>query len=137
MHRMANEFSFEWIALPWSNWNKACKTDEDRHLVSRLFRSNPRINSPIEKTSLDLILEHYWTLPKLKFWNFQRKKTIENIALQSMRGIDKDYTFFPTRSKSGILSYPTENGKLLNDIYSSDSFYKNLQKEIFEKIINK
>lgn len=137
MHRMANEFSFEWIALPWSNWNKACKTDGDRHLVSRLFRSNPRINSPIEKTSLDLILEHYWTLPKPKFWNFQRKKTIENIALQSMRGIDKDYTFFPTRSKSGILSYPTENGKVLNDIYSSDSFYKNLQKEIFEKIINK
>ena len=141
MHRMANEFIFEWIALPWTNWKKACKTDHDKQLVEKLFRSNPRITSPIEKTSLDLILERYWTLPKPQLWKFQRKKTIEqksveNIVLQSIRGIDKDYTFFVSRSKSGLLSYPTENGKVLDGIYNNDSFYKNLQKEIFEKIIN-
>ena len=142
MHRFANEFSFEWIALPWINWTKACKTEQDKIIVEKLFRSNPRIVSPIEKTSLDLILERYWSLPRPQYWNFQRKKnieakTIENIVMQSMRGVDKDYSFFARRSKSGILTYPTDNVYILNEIFSSDSFYRKLQKEIFEKIINK
>lgn len=46
MHRMANEFLFEWIALPWLNWKNACKTESDMKLVERLFRLNPRIISP-------------------------------------------------------------------------------------------
>lgn len=136
MHRMANEFSFEWIVLPWLNWKNACRTNSDRQLVEKLFRSNPRIKSPTEKSCLDLILEHYWNLPRPQSWNFRRSKTIENIVLQSIRGRDQDYTFFTKRSKSGILLYPTENNNVLNEIYNSNSFYKNLQKEIFEKVIN-
>ena len=79
---------------------------------------------------------------KIELINFQRKKNIEaktivNIVMQSMRSIDKDYSFFARRSKSGILTYPTDNVTILNEIFCSDNFYRKLQKEIFEKIINK
>lgn len=57
--------------------------------------------------------------------------------MQSMRSIDKDYSFFARRSKSGILTYPTDNVTILNEIFCSDNFYRKLQKEIFEKTINK
>jgi hypothetical protein len=136
MHRFANEFHFEWLLLPFDFWRKECKDESDKELAEKLFRSNPYINSPIEKTCLDLILEQYWNLPKSMCWKFQRKNKIESIALQSMRGEEKDFTFFTQRSKTGILTYPTENIKVLTEIYEDDGFYKKLQKEIFEKIIN-
>ena len=139
MHRFANEFAIEWIALAWYNWKNVCKSEQDKQLVEKLFRSNPRIVSSTEKTCLDLILEHYWKLPRPHLWKFQRKKnierdTIENIVLQSMRGGEKDYSFFVRRSKSGILDFP-QNINVLNEILLKDNFYKNLQKEISEKII--
>lgn len=137
MHRMANEFLFEWIALPWLNWKKACETESDKKLVERLFRSNPRIISPTEKASLDIILENYWALPRPNRWDFRRNNSIENIVLQSIRGRDKDYTFFLKRANNGTLTPPEENCNVLKKIYENDNFYRNLQKEINEKIINR
>ena len=137
LHRFANEFHFEWMFLPYRYWKNVCKSKDDQHLVERFFRLNPRITTPTEKVSLDNILEQYWYLPSPNNWTFQRQKKYENIAMQSMRALPKDYSFFAQRSKSGIITYPEKNIEVLTEVYSNNMFYKNLLNAINEKIINK
>ena len=138
MHRFAYEFSFDWFLLPWKFWVLNCKTLEDKVLAERLFRLNPFIISPIEKTSLDLILDKYWDLTPSQKWSFSRTQKYENVALQSMRCSDKDFCFLAQRSNSGTITYDIDRDiELLTAIHNSDRFYKDLQREIFEKIIKK
>jgi len=137
LHRFASEFHFEWMFLPYRYWKNVCKSKDDQNLAERLFRMNPRITAPTEKVSLDNILELYWHLPSPNNWNFQRQKKFENIAMQSMRAMPKDYSFFAQRSKSGIITFPEKNIEILTEVYSNNMFYKNLLNAINEKIINK
>lgn len=137
LHRFANEFHFEWMFLPYRYWKNICKGKDEQKLVERLFRLNPRISTPTEKVSLDNILELYWNLPFPQKWNFHRQKKYENIVMQSMRAMPKDYSFFAQRSKSGIITYPEKNLAVLTEVYSNNMFYKNLLNSINEKIINK
>ncbi len=137
LHRFASEFNFEWLFLPYKYWKSNCKSKEDQGLVEKLFRMNPKITSPTEKASLDNILELYWSLPAPNYWSFQRQKKYENVVLQSMRSMPKDYSFLARRSISGIITQPEKNIEILTETYSNNMFYKNLLNLINEKIINK
>lgn len=137
MHRFASEFLFEWFLLPWNIWKENCKDSFDQRTAEMIFRNNPFITIPSEKTYLDMLLDKYWSLPHSRNWIFSRNRNISNLALQCMRGKDGDFFFLKAkRNKNDYIEQDhTVCIDILTSIHQSTNIYYELYKLIQDKIL--
>lgn len=120
LHRFANEFLFDWILLPLSEWKKVLKKPKiDFQVVKKLFLTSP-FQSKYGNVYLEQIVEQYLQLPT----NFRRSQFNENKFLQCIRSKGRDCKILGN-DKEGTI-------KLLGSLHNDKDLFQKVY-ELIEK----
>ncbi len=123
LHRFANEFIFDWMLLPHSEWRKKFKKEDkdSRSKVNQLFRTGPFVKTDINKAYIEKIIEHYWTLPNSVQWIFRRSDFTSNIFMQCLRNKQGDIALLPcinSENNISVLKSIHEDAQLCHNVFN-------------------